>query len=134
MLTVSEARKIINDHVKLFLVDNPIAIQWTNQKDFIPPKNQMWCRITTPYTDTQQAGLYRGQLERDYGFISIQCFCPLGWGDLAVTELADKWRKHWRGFVKSHFEIERTHAPTEVLQELDAQYSMVLLRIEFRVN
>lgn len=132
-MTNSQARLIINNHIKAFTGISQDNIQWTNQKDFKPPKD-LWCRITVQYGDTFPSGLYRGQLERDFGIISIQCFIPKGYGDLSVISLADKWRTHWKGFKSSFFEVYQTHAPTDVTSEVSDAYAMSLVRIDFRVN
>lgn len=134
MITTSEARKIINDHVKAFTGISQTAIQWANQTDFIPPKTSNWCRVTVQYGDTIASGLQNGILQRDYGIINIQCFTPKGYGDLSVIALADAWRTHFESFRKPFFEVTLRHPPTEVASEVSDAYAMSLVRVDFRVN
>lgn len=134
MLTNSQARKIINDHVKSFLGIEQSKIQWTNQPDFKPPSTGLWCRVTVQYADTQPSGFNNGLCERDIGLLSIQVFAPKGYGDKSLIELADKWRTHWKGFGDSHFEVTKTNAPTDASGDVDDLYVMSLVRVEFRVN
>lgn len=133
-MTNSEARLIINNHIKAFTGISQDKIQWANQVDFVPPRDSNWCRVTVQYSDSFVSGLYNGQLERDFGIISIQNFTPKGHGDLSVISLADKWRNHWKGFKSSFFEVYQTHAPTDVTSEVSDAYAMSLVRIDFRVN
>ena len=134
MLTNSQARKIINDHVKSFLGIEQSRIQWTNQLDFKPPAAGNWCRVTVQYGDTQPSGFNNGLCERDFGIINIQCFALKGTGDVDLIALADSWRSYWKGFGDSHFEVTKTNAPTDASGDLDDLYVMSLVRVEFRVN
>ena len=133
-MTNSEARLIINDHIKAFTGITQDKIQWANQKDFVPPTTGLWCRITVQYLDSVVAGLCSGTLERDIGLLSIQVFAPKGYGDKSLIELADKWRTHWKGFGDSHFEVTKTNAPTDASGDVDDLYVMSLVRVEFRLN
>lgn len=134
MITSSQARLIINDHVRAFIAENPIQVQFPNDSSFKPPQKEDWCRVTVQYSDTQPSGLHQGLLQRDYGIISIQCFTPKGYGDKSLIELADKWRDHWKGFRKPFFEVTIVNAPTESYSEVSDLYAMSILRIQFRVN
>lgn len=130
----SQARKIINDRIKEVTFISQSRIQWPNQTDFKPPLGEIWCRITVQYLDSVVAGLCSGTLERDIGLLSIQVFAPKGYGDKSLIELADKWRKHWKGFGDSHFEVTKTNAPTDASGDVDDLYVMSLVRVEFRLN
>ena len=134
MITSSQARLIINDHVRAFIAENPIKVQFPNDSSFKPPQAEDWCRVTVQYSDPVAAGLYKGILQRDYGIISIQCFAPKGYGDKSLIELADKWRDHWQGFRKPFFEVTLVSAPTPEYSEVSDLYSMSLVRVQFRVN
>lgn len=134
MLNNSQARKIINDHVKSFLGIEQNRIQLFNQPNFKPPTTGLWCRVTVQYANTQPSGLYRGLLERDFGIISIQCFARKGTGDVSLIALADAWRDHFKGFVSSHLEVTLTNAPTEPENELSTDFVGCLVRIKFHVN
>lgn len=134
MMNNSEARLAINARIKSFTGIEQSKIQWANQKDFTPPTSGLWCRVTIQYSDSFQAGLYKGQLERDFGIINIQCFARKGTGDIAVIELADKWREHFKGFTSTYLEIIKTNAPTEAQTELDTDFVMSLVRVQFRIN
>lgn len=134
MMNNSQARLAINARIKSFTGIDQSKIQWINQKDFKVPETGLWCRVTIQYADTQSSGLYQGQCERDFGVINIQCFDRKGNGDIKLIDLADKWRDHFKGFVSSYLEITKTNAPTDASQELDADFVMSLVRIEFRVN
>lgn len=134
MMNNSQARLAINARIKSFTGIDQSKIQWTNQKDFKVPEIGLWCRVTIQYADTQPSGLYQGQCERDFGVINIQCFDRKGNGDIKLIDLADKWRDHFKGFVSSYLEITKTNAPTDASQELDTDFVMSLVRIEFRVN
>jgi len=133
-MTNSEARLIINNHIKAFTGITQDKIQWTNQPDFKPPSTGLWCRVTVQYADTQPSGFNNGLCERDFGIINIQSFIPKGYGDKSLIELADKWRTHWKGFGDSHFEVTKTNAPTDASGDVDDLYVMSLVRVEFRVN
>lgn len=134
MMNNSEARLAINAKIKSFAGIDQAKIQWANQKDFKVPLTGNWCRVTIQYADTQASGLYQGQCERDFGIINIQCFDRKGVGDIKLIELADKWRTHFKGFVSSYLEITKTNAPTDPSHELETDFVMSLVRIEFRVN
>ena len=134
MITSSQARLIINNHVRAFIAKNPIQVQFPNDSSFNPPQTEDWCRITVQYGDTFSSGLHNGILQRDAGIISIQCFTPKGHGDKSLIELADKWREHCMGFRKPFFEVTIVNAPTESYSEVSDLYSMVLIRVSFRVN
>lgn len=134
MMNSSEARLAINARIKAFTGIDQAKIQWNNQKDFKVPTTGLWCRATINYSDSFESGLYKGQLERDFGIISIQCFDRKGTGDIKLIDIADKWREHFKGFVSSYLEITKTNAPTNVEQELDTDFVMTLIRVEFRVN
>ena len=134
MMNNSQARLAINARVKSFTGIEQTKIQWANQKDFKVPPTKNWCRVTIQYSETFESGLYRGLLERDFGIINIQCFARKGTGDIAVIELADKWREHFKGFTSTYLEITKTNAPTEAQTELDTDFVMSLVRIFFRVN
>lgn len=133
-MTNSQARLIINNHIRTFTGISQDKIQWANEPDFKPPLEEDWCRVTVQYAPTVEAGLSDGSLERDYGIINIQCFTPKGYGDLSVINLSVKWRDHWKRFKSSFLEVYRTNAPTEVYSEVGDLYAMSLVRIEFRVN
>ena len=134
-MTNSEARLIINKHVRLFISEHPkeLKVQFANDSTFVPPK-ALWCRVAVQYGDTQPSGFNNGLCERDFGIINIQCFIPKGYGDKSLIELADKWRQHWKGFGDSHFEVTKTNAPTDASGDVDDLYVMSLVRVEFRIN
>lgn len=134
MMTSAEARLAINARIKSFIGINQDYIQWSNQADFEPPVDDMWCRVTIQYSPTITSGIHFGLLERDLGIISIQCFAPKGWGDKDLIELADKWRNHFKGYVTSYLEITQTNAPTDVYSEVGTNYISIVVKIEFRVN
>lgn len=134
MLNNSQVRKIINDHVELFKVDNPVPIQFFNQPNFKPPTTGLWCRITIQYSESFESCLYQGVMIRDYGIINIQIFARKGTGDISLINLADKWREHWNGFNVSHFEVMKSNAPTEPYNELETDFVGCLVRVDFRVN
>lgn len=127
----TEARKAINDHIATL---QGVAVAYGNQPDFKPPSSGVWSRITLQYSDTTSSGLLDGLLERDNGFINIQCFAKKGTGEKALFELADKWRAHFRGFGLGMLEVTKTHAPTPLASDLESDFIMSLVRIEFRVN
>lgn len=134
MMTSAEARLAINARIKSFIGINQDYIQWSNQADFEPPVDDMWCRVTIQYSPTITSGIHFGLLERDLGIISIQCFAPKGCGDKDLTELADKWRDHFKGYVISYLEITQTNAPTDIYTEVSTNYVSTLVRIQFRIN
>ena len=134
MLTTFDARQIILEHVIDFINKNVAIVCYENQQGFNPPTSGLWSRVTIQYSDSVQSGLCHGRLERDYGIINIQCFARKGTGDYELSELAEKWRKHFKSLVVSHFEITQTHAPTPIMQELGTDFFMTLVRIDFRVN
>lgn len=134
MLNNSQARKIINDHVKSFLGIEQSRIQLFNQPNFKPPKDGLWCRVTVQYSESFESCLYQGTMIRDYGIINIQIFARKGTGDDKLIALADDWRDHWNGFNVSHFEVMKSNAPTELNNELDTDFVGTLVRVDFRVN
>lgn len=136
MITSSQARLIINDHVRAFIAlqTKPLKVEFANDASFSPPRDENWCRVTVQYGDTIPSGLHNGILQRDVGIINIQCFTPKGHGDLSVIALADAWRAHFKGFRKPFFEVTLRHAPTDVTSEVSDAYAMSLVRIDFRVN
>lgn len=134
MMNNADARLAINDHIRAFTGIDQNKIQWPNQLEFKPPKQDNWCRVTVQYAPSVEAGLSDGSLERDYGIINIQCFTPVGFGDKDIINLTDKWRTHWKGFKSTFLEVYRTNAPTNVSSEVNSLYAMSLVRIEFRVN
>lgn len=134
MFTNSQAYDAIISHVEAFTEDNPIPIQWGNEKNFKPPQKDLWCRVTVQYGDSYISGLAFGTLERDIGIISIQCFARKGTGEIALLELADKWRQHFKGHVNQFFHVNKTNAPTQANTELDKDFVMSLVRIDFRIN
>ena len=134
MMTSAEARLAINARIKSFTGINQDYIQWSNQSNFEPPVDDMWCRVTIQYSPSTSSGIHFGLLERDLGIISIQCFATKGWGDKDLTELADKWRDHFKGYVISYLEITQTNAPADIYTEVSTNYASTLVRIEFRVN
>ena len=134
MITSSQARLIINDHIRAFAGIAQSKIQLANNSKFTPQPKEDWCRVTVQYADTNPSGLFEGVLQRDWGIINIQCFTPVGYGDLSVIALADAWREHWKSFRKPFFEVTVRHAPTDLYSEVGDLYAMSLVRIEFRVN
>lgn len=134
MLNNSQARKIINDHVKSFLGIEQNRIQYFNQPNFKPPTTGLWCRVTIQYSESFESCLYKGVMIRDYGIINIQIFARKGTGDDKLIALADDWRDHWNGFNVSHFEVMKSNAPTEPNNELDTDFVGCLVRVDFRVN
>lgn len=134
MMTGAEARLAINARVKSFTGINQAYIQWSNQPDFKPPLSDLWCRVAVQYAPSVTSGIHFGTLERDIGILSIQCFAPKGWGDKDLTELADKWRDHFKGYVVSHLTFNQTNAPTDVYSEVGTNYVSCLVKIDFRVN
>lgn len=134
MLNNSQARKIINDHVKSFLGIEQNRIQYFNQPNFTPPTTGLWCRVTIQYSESFESCLYKGVMIRDYGIINIQIFARKGTGDVALINLADDWREHWNGFNVSHFEVMKSNAPTGPYNELETDFVGCLVRVDFRVN
>ncbi|MEG2273215.1 MAG: phage tail terminator-like protein [Acinetobacter sp.] len=134
MMTTSQARKAINDKIKAFAGLPQSKIQWSNQPKFAPPTIGVWSRVTIQYADSVQAGLYQGLLERDFGIINIQCFERKGAGDVALTDLAEAWREHFKGWSYQFIEVTQTNAPTATIDELSTDFISTLVRIDFRVN
>lgn len=134
MLKSTDARLIINNRIKSFTGITQDRIQWTNQPNFKIPLEGLWCRVTIQYSDSQSAGFFIDTLERDYGIISIQCFARKGTGDAALIALAQAWRDHFKHYRYQDFEATMTNAPTEAMDDLQGDFVMSLVRIEFRVN
>jgi len=89
---------------------------------------------TVQYSDSQSAGFFTETLERDYGIISIQCFARKGTGDLELIKLAQAWRDHFHHYRNGDFEVIMTNAPTEATDDIQGDFVMSLVRVEFRVN
>lgn len=134
MLSNSQARKLINDRIKEATFISQSSINWSNQPNFVPPTTGLWCRVTIQYSDSVQAGLHYGTLERDIGIISIQCFARKGTGDVDLIALADAWRGHFKGWNSGFLEVTQTNAPTDVDNELSTDFIGSLVRVYFRVN
>ena len=134
MMTTSQARKAINDKIKAFTGLPQSKIQWNNQPKFAPPTIGVWSRVIIQYADSGQAGLNNGQCERDFGIINIQCFERKGAGDVALTDLAEAWRDHFKGWAYQFIEVTQTNAPTATIDELSTDFISTLVRIDFRVN
>lgn len=134
MMTSSQVRKLINDKINAFTGIQRSLIQIANQPNFKPPLKELWCRVTVDYAPSVNVGINDGSCVRDFGLISIQCFTPVGSGDIAVMELADKWRAHWKDYGLGGFEVIVTHAPTSPYSEVGDNYVITIVRIEFRVN
>lgn len=134
MMTTAQARKAINDRIKAFTGIAQNKIQWFNQPNFTPPATGVWSRVTIQYADSSQAGLYQGTLERDFGIINIQCFDRKGNGDVDLTNLAEAWRQHFKGWTYQFIEITQTNAPTPTIDELSTDFVSTLVKVEFRVN
>lgn len=134
MLDSSQALEIIYDRVKEFPHLTQSNIQLPNQPNFKPPTTGLWSRVSVQYGDSGSAGLYKGQLERDFGIINIQCFARKSTGDYPLTVLCKQWRDHFKGFVNGKLEVTMTNAPTEPYPELQSDFIMQLVRINFRVN
>ena len=134
MLKSTDARLIINNRIKSFTGIAQDRIQWTNQPDFKIPKTGNWCRVTVQYSDSQSAGFFLSTLERDYGIISIQCFARKGTGDKDLIKLAQDWRDHFKHYRNGDFEVTMTNAPTEAMDDVQGDFVMSLVRVEFRVN
>lgn len=133
-MTNAEARLAINNRIKAFTGIAQDRIQLSNQPNFVPPTRGLWCRVTIQYSDSVQAGLHYGTLERDIGLISIQCFARKGTGDKDLISLADAWRSHFKGWNSGFLEVTQTNAPTEANHELETDFVMSLVRVFFRVN
>ena len=134
MMTTAQARKAINDRIKTFTGLDQSKIQWPNQPNFTPPATGVWSRVTIQYADSVQAGIHFGTLERDFGIINIQCFDRKGQGDVALIDLAEAWRQHFKGWSSTFLEVTQTNAPTPIQSELDTDFISSLIRIEFRIN
>lgn len=134
MLKSTDARLIINNRIKSFTGITQDRMQWTNQPDFKIPKTGLWCRVTIQYSDSQSAGFFVDTLERDYGIINIQCFARKGTGDLALITLAQAWRDHFHHYSNGDFEVTMTNAPTEAMDDVQGDFVMSLVRIDFRIN
>lgn len=134
MLKSTDARLIINNRIKSFTGIAQDRIQWTNQPNFKIPATGNWCRVTVQYSDSQSAGFFINTLSRDYGIINIQCFARKGTGDLALITLAQAWRDHFKHYRYQDFEVTMTNAPTEAIDDVQGDFVMSLVRVEFRVN
>lgn len=134
MLNTFQVRDIILKHAQTFVAQNVHPLTYENQPDFKPPTSGTWSRLTIQYSSSMQAGLHGGRLERDFGIINIQCFARKGTGDYEVSELAVKWREHFRSLVVGKFEVTQTHAPTSLQDELGTDFVMILVRVDFRIN
>ncbi len=134
MLKSTDARLIINNRIKSFTGIAQDRIQWTNQPDFKIPKTGGWCRVTVQYSDSQSAGFFVNTLERDYGILSVQCFARKGTGDKELIVLAQAWRDHFKHYRNGDFEVTMTNAPTEAMDDVQGDFVMSLVRVEFRVN
>ena len=134
MLKSTDARLIINNRIKSFTGIAQSRIQWTNQPNFQIPTTGEWCRVTVQYSDSQSAGFFTDTLERDYGIISIQCFARKGTGDKDLIKLAQDWRDHFKHYRHQDFEVTMTNAPTEAMDDVQGDFVMSLVRVDFRVN
>lgn len=90
--------------------------------------------MTIQYAGSVPSGLYRGLLERDVGAINFQCFARKGSGDLDLVKLTDDIRDHFKGFRDRDLEVTMTNAPTEATDDVQGDFVMSLVRVEFRVN
>lgn len=134
MMTNSQARKSINDKIKQIGFIQQSRIQWANQPNFKIPETGLWIRVTIQYAGSVPSGLYRGLLERDVGVINFQCFARKGSGDFDLVKLTDDIRDHFKGFRDRDFEVTMTNAPTEAIDDVQGDFVMSLVRVEFRVN
>ena len=134
MLKSTDARLIINNRIKQFTGIAQDRIQWTNQPNFKIPLEGLWCRVTIQYSDSQSAGFFLSTLERDCGILSIQCFARKGTGDAALIALAQAWRDHFHHYRNGDFEVTMTNAPTEAMDDVQGDFVMSIVRIEFRIN
>lgn len=134
MLKSTDARLIINNHIKSFTGISQDRIQWTNQRNFKIPQQDLWCRVTIQYSDSQSAGFFINTLHRDYGILNIQCFARKGTGDLELIALAQAWRDHFKHYRYQDFEVTMTNAPTEATDDVQGDFVMSLVRIDFRIN
>lgn len=134
MLNTFQVRDIILKHAQTFVVQNVHPLTYENQPNFKPPTSGTWSRLTIQYSSSMQAGLLSGRLERDFGIINIQCFARKGTGDYELVQLAEKWRSHFKSLVVGNFEVTLTHPPTTTQHELDSDFIMSLVRVDFRVN
>lgn len=134
MLKSTDARLIINNRIKSFTGISQDRIQWTNQPNFKIPTTGLYCRVTIQHSDSQSAGFFTDTLERDYGIISIQCFARKGTGDKELITLAQAWRDHFKHYRYQDFEVTMTNAPTEAMGDVQGDFVMSLVRIDFRIN
>lgn len=134
MLKSTDARLIINNRIKSFTGIAQSRIQWTNQPNFKIPQQELWCRVTIQYSDSQSAGFFTETLERDYGILNIQCFARKGTGELELIKLAQAWRDHFHHYRNGDFEVTMTNAPTEAMDDVQGDFVVSLVRVEFRVN
>lgn len=134
MYNSTQARTAIVKKIQEFLGVESSKIQWMNQSDFKPPKDSLWCRVNIQYSPSVASGIHFGQLERDYGIISIQCFDKKGFGDDRITSLIDDWREHFKGWTSEYLQVYQTHAPSPLYSDVNDNYFGYVLRIDFRVN
>lgn len=134
MLKSTDARLIINNRIKSFPLFDEKRINWTNQPNFKIPLEGLWARVTIQYSDSQSAGFFTDTLERDYGIISIQCFARKGTWDANLIAYAQAWRDHFKHYRYQGFEVTMTNAPTEAMDDVQGDFVMSLVRIDFRVN
>lgn len=134
MLKSTDARLIINNRIKSFTGIAQSRIQWINQPNFKIPTTGEWCRVVVQYSDSQSAGFFREVLSRDYGILSVQCFARKGTGDKKLIELAQAWRDHFHHYRYQDFEVTMTNAPTEAMDDVQGDFVMSLVRIDFRIN
>lgn len=134
MLKSTDARLIINNRIKSFTGIAQDRIQWTNQPNFKIPATGLWCRVTVQYSPSQSAGFFTDTLSRDFGILNIQCFARKGTGDKELIKLAQAWRDHFDRYRNGDFEVTMANAPTEAIDDVQGDFVMSLVRIDFRVN
>ncbi len=134
MLKSTDARLIINNRIKSFTGIAQDRIQWTNQPNFKIPKTGLWARVTIQYSDSQSAGFFTNTLHRDFGILNIQNFARKGTGDKELIVLAQAWRDHFKHYRYQDFEVTMTNAPTEATDDVQGDFVMSLVRVDFRVN
>lgn len=134
MLKSTDARLIINNRIRSFPLFDEKRINWTNQPNFKIPLEGLWARVTIQYSDSQSAGFFTDTLERDFGIINIQCFARKGTWDTSLIAYAQAWRDHFRHYRNGDLEVTMTNAPTEATDDVQGDFVMSLVRVEFRVN
>lgn len=134
MLKSTDARLIINNRIRSFPLFDEKRINWTNQPNFKIPLEGLWARVTIQYSDSQGAGFFTDTLERDFGMINIQCFARKGTWDTNLIAYAQAWRDHFHHYRYQDFEVTMTNAPTEATDDVQGDFVMSLVRVEFRVN